>query len=67
MSALITEEELMKQLGYERRGDLVRWLREAGIKYRPAKGGKIVTVQAAIDAAFVRPGVEYSGEQRFEL
>ncbi len=50
---VITEEELLEDTGFGRRGDLRRWLDEQHIPYRVGRGGRIcgVTVESYSAAA----------------
>lgn len=52
MSALLSQEQLMEWTGFERAGDLEKWLKSRNIRYEKGKGKKIVTTQAAIDKVF---------------
>ena len=40
-SALATEDDLKRWTGYNRRGDLRRWLRDSKVPFRIGKGGTI--------------------------
>ena len=44
---LVSQEQLMAATGYERQGDLRRWLEENGFSYKLARGGRIVTTAEA--------------------
>jgi len=48
--ALISESQLRAWLGFNRRADLERHLRESKIPFAYGKGGRIVTTLAAIDS-----------------
>lgn len=51
-TVLVSQEQLMAATGYERQGDLRRWLEENGFPFKLAKGGRIVTTADAINKAF---------------
>lgn len=38
------EKDLLEWTRFERRGDLERWLRKQGIRYRKGKGGTLCVV-----------------------
>lgn len=46
----------MTWTGFKQRSQLEKWLAQKGIKYDHAKGDKIVTTQASVDAAFATNG-----------
>ncbi|MFP1683393.1 DUF4224 domain-containing protein [Alloalcanivorax sp. C16-1] len=59
---VITEEELLEDTGFARRGDLRRWLDQENIPYRVGRGGRIcgVTVDAYGAAANDPRGIEFA-------
>ena len=59
---LVSQEQLMAATGYERQGDLRRWLEENGFSYKLARGGRIVTTAEAINKAFRNEGNEKDWE-----
>lgn len=54
--ALIDARALAQWLGYERDGDIARWLREHRIPYWYGKDRRPVTTQAAIDRVLAGEG-----------
>lgn len=50
---LLTEDDLMEWTGVRQRTALERLLRKLGIAYGYGAGNRIVTTQAAVDAALV--------------
>lgn len=58
---LVSQEQLMAATGYERQGDLRRWLEENGFSYKLGRGGRIVTTVEAVNKAF-REGKEEGWE-----
>lgn len=63
IKALVTQEDLSQWLGFERKSDIEQWLRSRGIWYDHGKAGRVVTTEAAINAA-QRKGQDV-GELRF--
>ena len=51
---LIEIDQLRSWLKLERRGAIIRWLEQNGIRWRPAANGDPVTTTSAINAVFVR-------------
>jgi len=49
---LVSEEALLEWTGYDRPGDLKKWLREKGIRFEEGKGKKVVTTLSAVNAVF---------------
>lgn len=45
---IIQQEQLLQATGYERPGDLERWLRRNGIKYHRGKSNRIFTTIDAL-------------------
>lgn len=46
---IIQQEQLLKATGYQRPGDLERWLREHGIRYHRGRGNRIFTTLDALN------------------
>ncbi|MDA3922722.1 MAG: DUF4224 domain-containing protein [Salinisphaera sp.] len=46
---IVTQEQLMSATGYERAGDLEKWLRRKGIKYHRGKGNRVFTTVDALN------------------
>lgn len=65
MSALLKQPALLDWTGFKRPADLEKWLKDNHIPYRRAKGGELVTTQAAIDAALI--GANDAAKPKFEL
>lgn len=53
MNALIKEQDLKLWAGCGQKNTLEKWLKQQGIAYFINKKGKIVTTQAACDAALL--------------
>jgi len=49
---LVSQEELMQATGYERPGDLRKWLDREGLTYKLGKGGRVLTTVDALNRAF---------------
>lgn len=49
MNDLLDEAALMAWSGYNRRLDLIKWLRDSGIQFFHGKGGAVCTTTAAIN------------------
>lgn len=53
MQIFVSEEQLKAATGFERQGDLRKWLDGNGFSYKVGKGGRIVTTTDAVNKAFI--------------
>jgi hypothetical protein len=51
---IVTQEQLAEATGYRQRAAIKRWLRRRKIPFTEGKDGRLVTTQAALDAALCR-------------
>lgn len=62
MSGPVQQEQLLEWVGYQRPGDLMKWLDSRKIKYTQGKDGRICTTEEAInDALFKQPTTHRGG------
>lgn len=56
---LITEQDLLEWTTFTRRGDLERWLRDHGIRYRKARGGTICVFKSDLEQKHPHNEIEF--------
>ena len=50
---IVTQEQLLQATGFERPGDLERWLRKKNIRYYRGRGNRVFTTVDALNGTLV--------------
>ena len=62
MKFLISENDLMEWTGYQRRADLIRFLRERRVEHWITRSGAVCTTLGAVEGRLIEPSEDFEFE-----